>query len=209
MCPVSDKVYLVVGTMSVQSARFDHSTIQTHERSTGVALPLAIAASAAAMSFGAPLGPCAEVIPDAEAGVSRASSSVSTASFSTAAGDGDEEEVFAVACKVISRTWHGLGKDVGVRERQPEYRGGRHFGHHDGIRMEADNVGDSDESNDGSEVDEEIEADIARELRMVDEGLGGLGSIGDVLGSVFNPYLGDTQMEDDLQGSVEKGGYGR
>lgn len=169
MCPVGDKVYLVVGTMSVQSGTFHRTVAQVKDRSTAVALPLALAATAAGLGVGGvPIGPCAELIPDAEAGVKRADSSASTTSFSTVGEDGGEE-VFAVACKVIRRSWRGFGGDVGMRWRQPEYRGGQHLG-------SDDEGSDSEEEASGeeSELDEEVEEMIAQGLVLSDEGMEGV-----------------------------------
>jgi len=180
MCPLRDKVYLVVGTMSIQTGTFDRATFKNHDSSMGASLPLAIASSAAALSFGALL-PCAKMIPDAEAGVKHGNSSASTATFSTAAVSDDGsllengEEVFAVACKVITRNWEGLGKNVKVKTRQPEYRGGQHFGE----------KSESDASNSESDMDEEFEAILAQGLTLVGGGLGGFRA---EVPSIFNPY---------------------
>ncbi|KAK1755542.1 hypothetical protein QBC47DRAFT_380624 [Echria macrotheca] len=173
MCPAGDKVYLVVGTMSVRGGTFDRATSRTNGRTVGVSLPLAAAAGAAAMAHGVVL-PCgaADVVPEAEAGVTRKQTAASVESFRTAAGgDDDGDEVFAISCKVITRTWQGLGRDVRVKARQPEYRGGQHFG-------------ESDESDSESEdeEDEEMEAAAAEGLLLSDGGIEGRSE------GVFQPF---------------------
>jgi len=44
-----------------------------------------------------------------------------TASFTA---EGESEQVFAVACRVIKRTWRGLGNEMRMGGRQSEYNGG-------------------------------------------------------------------------------------
>ena len=48
-------------------------------------------------------------------------------------GEADEaaEEVFAIACKEVTRDWQGFGNDVKMKAKRPEYRGGQHFGQDD------------------------------------------------------------------------------
>jgi hypothetical protein len=174
MCPVNDKVYLVVGTMSAQTATFNRTASQSRVKTISASLPLGFATGAAAMSVGVPLPPGAEtLVPDAEAGVAREDAFAWAASFSTGAvaDDGspleDGEEVFAVACKVITRSWKALGKDVKVRAAQPEYRGGQHFG-------EGEDGSDPDDgSGDEAGADEQTEAAIAQGLALTDDGPGG------------------------------------
>jgi hypothetical protein len=159
MCSIGGKVYLIVGTLSIQTAMFkqtgkNHSII----KATG-SLPLGAVASAAAASGGIPL-PIGAV--DAQLGAGRSTSSDWTMEFTATAtgpeGDKDEgaEEVFAIACREITRDWHGLGTDVKMRVKGPEYRGGQHFGEGD--------QSDSDQEEDS----EEAEITAAENLRLAD-----------------------------------------
>lgn len=162
MCPVSDKVYLVVGTMSVQAGTFSSTSLTQRGRGGGVEVPLALAAGAAALGVGVPLpgGLLGEVLPEVDVGVERVGEVRTGAVFSTGGEDG--EEVFAVACKVVRRSWMGVGRDVRVGGRQPEYRGGQHFG--------AGGEDSDDEWSDGEEeLGEEQEAVLAQGLYLEDE----------------------------------------
>ncbi|OAQ59802.1 hypothetical protein VFPPC_09916 [Pochonia chlamydosporia 170] len=162
MCPVNDKVYLIVGTMSVQEASFERSTLMGRSTNTGITLPLGLAASAASIATGVPLPGVADAIPDAEAGFERGSVVSSTASFTTSVKEG--EEVIAIACRTVTRTWRGFGKDVQMGTRQPEYRGGQHFGEGSGSDSEFE-----DEDEGGSGRSEEVEAALAMGLELGDE----------------------------------------
>lgn len=128
MCPVNEMVYLVVGTMSARSAKFERSTLACGNTGGGAKLHVGAMAGAATLAPGGPVitpGLLGGVVPDLEVGLERSRLSGVTASFTI---DGEDEQVFAVACRVIKRTWHGLGNDVRVGMRQPEYTGGLHFG---------------------------------------------------------------------------------
>ncbi|KAG7284485.1 hypothetical protein NEMBOFW57_010860 [Staphylotrichum longicolle] len=87
MCPVSDKVYLVVGTMSVQAGTFSSTSLTQRGRGGGVEVPLALAAGAAALGVGVPLpgGLLGEVLPEVDVGVERAGEHFG-------AGDEDSDE---------------------------------------------------------------------------------------------------------------------
>ncbi len=156
MCPVNKAVYLVVGTMSAQTAAFHRSASTQHAAGGGVAVPTALAASAAAMAVGVPLPVPGEVLPDVEAGVARVDSAATTAAFRTApAGEEEEgEEVFAIACKVVKRSFVRLGTDVRVSARRPEFTGAQHFG-----------VDDDDEE---EELGEDEAACLAQGLTLED-----------------------------------------
>jgi hypothetical protein len=71
------------------------------------------------------------------------------------------DQVFAVACRVIRRTWRGLGKDVRVGITQPEYTGGVHFGSDESDRSE-----DEGDSDDETDLCEEDEAALAEGLEL-------------------------------------------
>jgi hypothetical protein len=158
MCPVGGRVYLVVGTMSLRAGTFHRTALAEGARSVGVAVPMGIAAAAAGVS----LPGIGDALPGVDVGVRRAGSVGSRASFETGVGGGEDggEEVFAVACKVVKRTWRELGRGVTVRSRQPEYRGGQHFGESDE---------DSDEmSDEEGELGEEEEAALAEGFELGD-----------------------------------------
>jgi hypothetical protein len=161
MCPVGDKMYLVVGTMSVQRARFNRTDSQSKSIGVSGSLPLGIAASAAALAAGGVVLPL-DSLPDPAAETKHSNSThTSTAFSSVAVGDDgdleDAEEVFAVACKEITRSWRGLGQDLKLKPRHPEYRGGQHFGQ-----------GDDETSDDEDDMDEEIEAMAAEGLELLE-----------------------------------------
>ena len=167
MCPVGGKaVYLVVGTMSIQTAAFKMAGRQRNSANASGVLPVGAAASAAAASAGIPFPP--QGIPNPEIGLDRSDSSDWTMDFSaTAVGEGEEadeglEEVFAVSCKAITRDWHGFGSNFNVKKKRPEYRGGLHFGR-------SDDSNSDEESDDDAEVEKvaaqnlsltEIKADL-------------------------------------------------
>ncbi|KAL2135252.1 hypothetical protein VTI74DRAFT_9237 [Chaetomium olivicolor] len=181
--------------VTTRRLKLERDTLALTQRGkeAGVALPLGMAAGVAGLAGGVPLpGVGAEVMPDLEAGVGRTSSSASMGTFSTSAdGDGEgREEVFAIACKVITRTWKGIGRDVRVRCRQPEYRGGQHFGD--------DGRSDSDEEDSEKELEltEEDEAALAEGFEMVDGDFEGFGSE-EV--SLFNPDKLYRAFADDVE----------
>ncbi|KAK4186667.1 hypothetical protein QBC35DRAFT_500641 [Podospora australis] len=184
MCPVGDKVYLVVGTMSISSAQFSMDSYQQKSKTLGVQIPVGMIASAAvAAGTGIPLPPgvAAEFIPDAEGGVKRDEGRGYGASFSV---ESEKEEVFAIAVKVIRRTWKGLGGELKVGTRQPEYRGGQHF-------AEIDDADSESERDDEAEDEEAMEEIAAQGLEMMDEyNLEGQGNGDDW---VLNPF----QLRDD------------
>jgi len=165
MCDVGDEVYLVVGTMSLQTGTFHSTTLTRRSTNTGAIVPLALAASAAAIGVGAPLPFAGEVVPDAEASVGRVNTTRLTESFSIG-GEGEDggEKVFAIACRVVTRTLLGVGKDMRIGGRQPEYTGGRHFGIED--RDE-----ESDQESMEAELGEEAEASLAQGLNLIDDEL--------------------------------------
>lgn len=100
---------------------------------------------------------------DLKAGFERERPASGTASFSTSPAAGEEgEEVFAVACRVIKRTWRGWGNDVEVGVTQPEYTGGTHFGSDN----ESDDSDGEDEDDDEPELGEEDEMKLAEELEL-------------------------------------------
>jgi len=152
MCPVNDTVYLIVGTMSAQYARFERTTLSGRNTNGGVTLPIGALASAATIAAGVPIVTpelLGGTIPDLKAGIKRERLEGGTATFiMPPSEEGDGEQVFAVACRVVKRTWRGLGKEVRVRPRQPEYSGGLHFGSND-----------SDDSENEDSSDDETEAD--------------------------------------------------
>lgn len=155
MCAVGHKVYLIVGTMSAQTAKFEHTAAQAKGTSVSGALqlPLSVALSVGGM-------PPLDTLTSPEASMRQSDSSGWAMRFSsTAIGEdgssGDAEEVFAVACREISRSWGGLGDDVKMKARHPEYRGGQHFGE------------DSD-SNNEDDANETLEALAAEGLRLVE-----------------------------------------
>lgn len=161
MCSVGGKVYLIVGTVSVQTATFKSTGFQRSKNKAAVSLPVSAVASAAAASGGVIL-PISGVDPELGTGHST-SSSWSTQFTTTATGaDGEEnlcsEEVFAVACREITREWHGLGSDVKMRLKRPQYTGGQHFGEGD----------ESDQEKE--EEDEDAELAAAETLRLADSG---------------------------------------
>jgi hypothetical protein len=125
MCSVGEKVYLIVGTMSIQTAMFKQTVIKRSNTAVAGSLPVGAVAIAAAASGGITLPVGAA---NAELGAERSSSADWTMKFTaTTTGsegekDGGAEEVFAIACKEITRDWHGLGTDVKMRVKRPEYR---------------------------------------------------------------------------------------
>lgn len=135
MCPVNETVNLIVGTKSAAggTARFEHTTLQGRANPRGVTLPLgAAAATAGTVAAGVPVVGIPDVlggvVPDLNPGFERTRVAGRGASF-TASVEGEGEQVFAVACRGIKRTWPGLGKDVRVvGTREPEYHGGEYFG---------------------------------------------------------------------------------
>jgi hypothetical protein len=158
MCPVGDKVYLIVGTMSAQTAKFEQTAAQTTGTSVSgsLQLPLSVAMSVGAM-------PHLDTVTSPEAGTNHSESSGWSMKFSsTAIGEdgnsGEAEEVFAVACREISRSWRDLGQDVKMKTKPPEYRGGQHFGAEE----------DSD-SADEDDANEEMEAFAAGGLHLLED----------------------------------------
>ncbi|KAE9378276.1 hypothetical protein N431DRAFT_435432, partial [Stipitochalara longipes BDJ] len=150
MCPVGHKVYLIVGTMSAQKAKFEHNVTQSKSTSVSGSLkpPLNVA-----LSVGAPH---ANIITAPEASSKYSDSSEWAMKFSSNAagedgGSSDAEEVFAVACKEISRGWGGLGHDVKLKIKSPEYRGGQHYG--------TEEETDSDREDEADEAKEALAAE--------------------------------------------------
>ncbi|KAK0736382.1 hypothetical protein B0T21DRAFT_366815 [Apiosordaria backusii] len=177
MCPIGDKVYLVVGTMSVATATFTSATSTSKTNTVGVSVPLGLMASAATTaSVGLPLPPgVAEMMPNFDMGVAKGDLKGGESRYET---HEQREEVFAVACKAVTRTWQGLGGDVRVAARNPEYRGGQHLGE------DTDEGEDEDEGEDDG-VDEEM---LARALTLVDHNAMNMKS-GVDSGWISNPYL--------------------
>ncbi|KLU89525.1 hypothetical protein MAPG_08496 [Magnaporthiopsis poae ATCC 64411] len=133
LCPVGGKAYLVVGTMSFQTA----AVKRAGNREVG-----------AGASATVPVGGELAAVIGAELGAERSSSAAWTTGYNVKGAEGKEsdgggQEVFAVACKEISRGLLGLGKDIKLKDRQPEYRGGVHFGSDDS--SESDEEEDEDE----------------------------------------------------------------
>ncbi|PMD44532.1 hypothetical protein L207DRAFT_509254 [Hyaloscypha variabilis F] len=156
MCPVGQKVYLIVGTMSAQRARFEHNVTQSKTTSVSGSLkpPLSIA-----LSMGAPH---ANALTAPEASSRYSDSSEWAMKFcSTAIGEdgvsSEGEEVFAVACKEISRGWGGLGHDVKLKPKSLEYRGGQHYG-----------TEEESDASDEDEADEAKEALAAQGLNLLE-----------------------------------------
>ena len=156
MCPVGHKVYLIVGIMSAQSAKFERKMTQSKSTSVSASLkpPLSVA-----LSVGAPH---ANGITAPEASSSFSDSSEWAMKFSSAAvGEAgssvEAEEVFAVACKEISCGWGGIGHDVKLKVKSPEYRGGQHYG-----------TEEESDASDEDEADEEKEALAAQGLSLVE-----------------------------------------
>ncbi|KAL8661919.1 MAG: hypothetical protein Q9168_008334 [Polycauliona sp. 1 TL-2023] len=165
MCPVGgDAVYLIVGTMSIQTATFSSSGTRQRNLAASSEMPVGVAASATAASAGIPL--TSDAVPNPEMGVQRSNTSDWTMEFSaTAMGDDgeareDAEEVFAIACKAIRRDWQGFGSDVKLKGKRPEYRGGQHFGTND----------ESDNNNEDSDNDSEAETLAAENLNLTEVG---------------------------------------
>lgn len=162
MCPVGGKaVYLVVGTMSIQTATFKRTGTLRDNTDVSSVLPIGAAASTAAASVGIPFDP--QAVPNPEIGVQHLNSSDWTMDSSATAtgvdGEADEgaEEVFAISCKAVSRDWQGFGSDFRVKEKRPEYRGGQHFGKNDDSN--------SDEESDDNE---EVETLAAQNLSLTE-----------------------------------------
>jgi hypothetical protein len=158
MCSVGDKVYLIVGTMSAETAKFEQTVAQTKGSSLSGSLQLPLGV---AMSMGGV--PHLDKVSSPEASTSHSESSKWSMKFSsTAIGEddssGDAEEVFAVACREISRSWRNLGQDVKMKTKPPEYRGGQHFGTEE----------DSD-SADEDDVNEEVEVLAAEGLNLLED----------------------------------------
>lgn len=139
LCPVGGKAYLVVGTMSFQTATVKRAG--NRENGAGVSATVPVpAGELATATAGAP-----GVV---ELGAERSSSAAWTTGYNVKGTEGNEsngggQEVFAVACKEISRGLLGLGRDIKLRNKQPEYRGGVHFGSDDS--SESDEEEDEDE----------------------------------------------------------------
>ena len=147
MCPVGGKpVYLIVGTMSIQTATFKKTGTHRNNTDASSVLPVGAAATAAAASAGMPISP--QAVPNPEIGVQRSNSSDWKMDFSATArgenGEADEgaEEVFAISCKAVTRDWQGFGSGLKMKTKRPEYRGGQHFGGDDDSG--ADNESDDD-----------------------------------------------------------------
>ncbi|KAF3916711.1 hypothetical protein ABW20_dc0106395 [Dactylellina cionopaga] len=151
MCPISGKVYLVVGIMSAHTLEVKRTGIQQKDLGASLTVPL----RAAVALSGLPADPNA--IPNPEARARRTTSSAWDMEFTTTAvgqdgaPDGMAEEVFAIALKEITRDWQGFGRDLKMKTKQPEYRGGQNYG---------DNDSDSGEQNEEDEGDEDEEAEI-------------------------------------------------
>ncbi|KAL8380762.1 hypothetical protein RB595_005174 [Gaeumannomyces hyphopodioides] len=135
LCPVGGKAYLIVGTMSFQTATVKRGG--NREDGTGVSATVPVAGELATTT-------------GIELGAERSSSAAWTTGYNVKGAEdnksnGGGQEVFAVACKEISRSLLGMGRDVKLRNKQPEYRGGVHFG-----------SDDSSESDEEEEEDEEL-----------------------------------------------------
>lgn len=185
MCTFRSPAYLVVGTMSAASASIQRTTYTQGARGGGVAAPLALAASAATAVAGMPLPVPRELLPDAEAGMNRAHSAVTTAAFRIGEGEGEaaaaaggeeeEEEVFAIACKVVRRSLASLGTDVRVQEAQPLYDGAHHFGEEEGddlARLEEEDLGEEEEAllAEGLELEDWLPEDGEAEVLINEQG---------------------------------------
>ncbi|KAL8296510.1 hypothetical protein RB597_005882 [Gaeumannomyces tritici] len=135
LCPVGGKAYLVVGTMSFQTATVKREGSRAAGAGVSATVPVGELATAAAGA------PCVEL------GAERSSSAAWTTDYEVNGAEGNKsnggQEVFAVACKEISRSLLGLGTDIKLRTKQPEYRGGVHFGSDDS--SESDEEEDEDE----------------------------------------------------------------
>lgn len=100
-------------------------------------------------------------MPDLEVGYHRSRLAGGTASFTTAEEQG--EQVFAVVCRAIKRTWHGLGNDMCMKTSQPEYTGGVHYGSDD---SDEDEDEDEDERRDEAGLSEVNVMALADELEL-------------------------------------------
>lgn len=151
MCPINETVYLVVGSMRARGATFERSTRAGRNTGGGTRLPVGAVAGVPVVMGG--------VVPDLEAGLEQSRLAGVTVSFTT---EDEDEQVFAVACRVIKRTWRGLGKDMRVGTRQPEYHGGLHFG------SDIDSDDSEDEEGFGGEtgLSEADEIALAEELEL-------------------------------------------
>jgi len=147
LCPVGGKVYLVVGTMSFATARVR----RTGNRATGAGASATVPVAGGVDAGGASI----------ELGAERSSSAAWTTDYTVQVGDavGGGQEVFAIACREISRNLLGMGADVKLRIAQPEYRGGVHFG--------VDDSGDSDDSDNSEDGDASGDEDDAQPLPPV------------------------------------------
>jgi len=167
MCPVGRKAYLVVGTMSIHKGVFKRTGVYRTGNNISASVPLGIVASAAVAAAGLPLPP--NIIPDPEAGTEHSNTSQWVmASTITATGENGEpdptaEEVFAIACKEVSRDWRGLGSDLKMKAKRTEYRGGQYF-------RKDDELDSEDESD-----DESFEIIAAEELCLADKIIEGQG----------------------------------
>ncbi len=178
MCTFGSPTYLVVGTMSAESASIQRTARTQRAGGGGVAVPLALAASAATAVAGVLLPVPGELLPDAEAGVNRANSAVTTAAFRIGTGEGEtaagREEVFAIACKVIRRSLASLGVDVRVQEAQPLYEGAQHFGGEEGddLARREEDLGEEEEALlvEGLELEDWLLEDGVAEVLMNEQG---------------------------------------
>jgi len=132
MCGRGGKAYLIVGTMSARTANIKATSNQAAKVAGVGSVPVGILP---AVAGGAPL---ATGIGNVEVGVERASAMEWSVNYSV---KDDTLEVIAIACREVTRDWQGLGNDIKMRSRQPEYRGGRHFGNDDSESDEEDEDG--------------------------------------------------------------------
>ncbi|KAH7124996.1 hypothetical protein B0J13DRAFT_647101 [Dactylonectria estremocensis] len=154
MCPVGGKVYLIVGTMGYRTATVKQAGNQSVRGTLAGTLPTGTHSAA---TIGVPLAVGEGGI---EIGAERTSSSAWTKDYELKASEADGgeagEHVFALACREVTRDWIGLGMDIKMRTKQPEYRGGQHYG-----------AGDESDSNEDGDNDE-AENMAAQGLYLVD-----------------------------------------
>jgi hypothetical protein len=134
MLPRGGKVYMIVGTMTFDSADIKHSGSRTKNSQADGRVPVLQAAAAAS---GIPIPVSGGTVEIAGA---KADSSDWTVKSSTV-----DEEVFAVEYRVITRDWGGYGGEPKFRDSIPDFQGGLTYGAGDEEEDDEDEDGAFDE----------------------------------------------------------------
>ncbi|KAI9771181.1 MAG: hypothetical protein M1840_002532 [Geoglossum simile] len=152
------KTFLIVGTLSISggSSIKNAGKRSTEKKAHGI-LPVGSAAMAAASGVGG-LPRARQAVGDVELEAER-----KTSSDWSMEGVTVDEEIFAIDCRVISRSWAGCGREVKYRDTMPRFPGGLTMGRET-----------TREDNDEESDDENTQWDISEEGLLLDD----LGSLG-------------------------------